>query len=452
MKATATATARATTSDDPRARPPDPKPPDIGKRSFAEVVRTAAESVDFRSRNEIRAISRLGAIELTARNYGRYEGEYSIPFSPEEIEAGGRSFQHTLIAKFTAGRPPIEEIRKTLQENWKIRGRATICDIWDSRHLLVILDSEEDAVAALTSQVRRIKQTYFRLFRFSDEYNPKSEVPVTTKWIRLPGLPPIFWHNSYIAAIANSFSHFLDTDMRTKTCASMRYARACVEVDVTRPLPTKVWIDLPNNKGFWQNIVFEGNMAFCSHCKIHGHELSVCRKRKPARMHESEQYVAEYGPDKLLAVTVPQVEKVPERKKKRRRKRNKLERREDVTVSGVDNQLEQSTGKAMMMLGEQPKVPRLSKIEKEVGPNWKYYVRDKECGGIPGKDTDEPGGVEKGYEGTGDDTDETSGDLDDLGDDIKVPSDDADESSDDNGEPEKVASDKILTIWAQTND
>lgn len=51
----------------------------------------------------------------------------------EELNAGADRFKFSLIAKFSNGRPSIT----------KISGRATICDIWDERHILIILDSEE---------------------------------------------------------------------------------------------------------------------------------------------------------------------------------------------------------------------------------------------------------------------------------------------------------------------
>lgn len=105
------------------------------------------------------------------------------------------------------------------------------------------------------------------------------------KWIKLPGLPPPFWHNSYIAAIVNSFVIFLDTDARTQACTIMKYARVCVEVDVTRKMPDKVRIALPNNKSFWQQIVLEGNWSYCSHCKMHGHDLLQCRKKNKSRQY-----------------------------------------------------------------------------------------------------------------------------------------------------------------------
>lgn len=36
----------------------------------------------------------------------------------------------------------------------------------------------------------------------------------------------------------------------------------------------------PNDKGYWQSIVIESKLSYCSKCRIHEHNLSSCRKVK----------------------------------------------------------------------------------------------------------------------------------------------------------------------------
>lgn len=251
------------------AKPPDPT---TGSISFAVAV----------ARPQLQLQPRFDEIPLPARQYGAKEGKPLIPFSSPELDAGANPFQFSLIAKFSMGRPPISVIRETFQANWPIKRRATISDIWDGCHLLIIFDCEEDVSTVLVSPLRRVQHVMFRLFRYTRGFNPKREVTTTTKWFRLPNLPPHFFHRSYIGAIINSFASFLDIDARTKACATLRYARACAEIDVIQPIPDSVWIALPDGQGFWQPIEIEGNIKYCSHCRIHGHEFAECRKKVQA--------------------------------------------------------------------------------------------------------------------------------------------------------------------------
>ncbi|CAM8993760.1 unnamed protein product [Rhodiola kirilowii] len=160
---------------------PVPSPADGGRFWNHQTAKSFASTAA-----KPRLIPRFKPVELPARQYTTVNGRPSVSFTTAEFVAGASLFQFSLVAKFTVGRPTIEEIRQVFKENWQIQGRATISDIWDSRHLMIILDSEEDARVALTSPIRRVGHAMFRLFRYSPDYNPRKESTITTKWVRLP--------------------------------------------------------------------------------------------------------------------------------------------------------------------------------------------------------------------------------------------------------------------------
>ncbi|GJU24101.1 ribosomal protein L5 [Tanacetum coccineum] len=59
-----------------------------------------------------------------------------------------------------------------------------------------------------------------------------------------------------------AFDHRISRDPRSA------YPRAyssyvCMEVDISQPLPSKVWIGTGKDEGFYQKMVFEGKLAFC---------------------------------------------------------------------------------------------------------------------------------------------------------------------------------------------
>ncbi|KAK3032663.1 hypothetical protein RJ639_034929 [Escallonia herrerae] len=58
-------------------------------------------------------------------------------------------------------------------------------------------------------------------------------------------------------------------------------ARICVEVDLSKALPS-VWTGIGNDgEGFWQKLVSEGNVSFCPEFHLHGHTIETCRKAPP---------------------------------------------------------------------------------------------------------------------------------------------------------------------------
>uniref|UniRef100_A0A7N1A9F2 Uncharacterized protein n=1 Tax=Kalanchoe fedtschenkoi TaxID=63787 RepID=A0A7N1A9F2_KALFE len=85
---------------------------------------------------------------------------------------------------------------------------------------------------------------------------------------------------------------FLDSDTHTKKRTRCAYARCCVEIDLAKVLPTEIWIDTGDGNGWWQEIVYEGNLKYCSKCSLHGHMLSECRRMR-MRPHDRQGDTAE---------------------------------------------------------------------------------------------------------------------------------------------------------------
>lgn len=77
-----------------------------------------------------------------------------------------------------------------------------------------------------------------------------------------------------------------------------------MESDVTLPIPNSVWVSMGGSDGYWQEIVVESKISNCSRCKVHGHELSNCRKAKASQGYDSKKLEKSgYGPDILYNVT-----------------------------------------------------------------------------------------------------------------------------------------------------
>lgn len=56
-----------------------------------------------------------------------------------------------------------------------------------------------------------------------------------------------------------------------------RYARVCVEVDLSQPVATKVWF-----RNQWIRVEFEGIHMICGKCGCYGHLSRNCAVQKPA--------------------------------------------------------------------------------------------------------------------------------------------------------------------------
>ncbi|KAL9676148.1 hypothetical protein QQ045_004361 [Rhodiola kirilowii] len=91
------------------------------------------------------------------------------------------------------------------------------------------------------------------------------------------------YNQGYIKSIVSSFGSFLALDSKTTTFTNPSYARVCMEVDISKVLPDELWISTGADSGFWQKVVYESHLLYCSKCRLHGHDLVKCRKAKLRR-------------------------------------------------------------------------------------------------------------------------------------------------------------------------
>ncbi|KAL9691321.1 hypothetical protein QQ045_011742 [Rhodiola kirilowii] len=208
------------------------------------------------------------------------DGKPAIIFTPSELQPGIQRLQHSLIAKLSAGHPPIEVVQKVLADAWNIEDSLTIRAM-DARHILILISSRKESNRILAHPFRKVGQSLFRLFLWTPEFHRWKEPTTTISWIKLPGLLNQLYDEGYLKSIVSTFSRFIAIDERTRVCSNPSFARVCIEVDLTMPIPGEVWVGLGTEHGFWQPITYEAKLQYCSRCHLHGHVLANCRKGKP---------------------------------------------------------------------------------------------------------------------------------------------------------------------------
>ncbi|KAL9681158.1 hypothetical protein QQ045_012939 [Rhodiola kirilowii] len=164
--------------------------------------------------------------------------------------------------------------------------------------------------------MRKIGHSMFRIFRWTKDFSTKREPSTTPASVRLNSLPPEMYNQGYIATIVSSFARFLAVDNRTVWFNNPSFARACVEIDISKDLPNEVWISTGPASGFWHEIIYENRLQYCSKCQVHGHLLSTCRKEAQRKEKALKIWAArdEFGfPTSVSLIPIPKATKVAER-------------------------------------------------------------------------------------------------------------------------------------------
>ncbi|KAL9672748.1 hypothetical protein QQ045_029000 [Rhodiola kirilowii] len=258
-------------------RPPDTGEPCLVGSAPSVTDSTDAPTLSFAAVIKGKPDRRFPPIRLAARQYGLKDGKPYITFTPANLQAGADNLKHSLVAKFSGGRPHIEEVRRAFMATGGLSGHCFV-EAWDAWHILIILDSEADARKVLAHPMRKLSHALFRVFRWSKDFNTRQEPISTTTLVCLSNLPPEMYNQGYIESSVSSFGRFLAVDNKTTAFTNPSSARVCVEVDNTKKLPNKVWISTRVDAGFWKEVVFESHLQYCSKCCMHGHRLDNCRK------------------------------------------------------------------------------------------------------------------------------------------------------------------------------
>ncbi|KAL3638578.1 hypothetical protein CASFOL_017949 [Castilleja foliolosa] len=252
----------------------------------------------------------LKPIPPTLLNITTKDKKPAVLFSALEIEESAKQFEHSLVLKFSSGRPCLQEIRDHVNASWNLN-MEPVMSLVDAKHVFMILASKEDMVRAQTQVSHRINSSLFRVFRWHWNFNYSKDSSCVPVWIKLPRLPIELINPTMLEKIGTAIGKFLRIDERTMVMTHTMDTRICVEVDLAKDFMDEIWIGETNDKGFWQPIVYEGNVSFCSHCGLLGHVKAVCRKIKPMDNGNNVKHIlkrpqetkkADFGQDMLKKV------------------------------------------------------------------------------------------------------------------------------------------------------
>lgn len=96
-------------------------------------------------------------------------------------------------------------------------------------------------------------------------------------WVEFPGLPANLYQEPFIRSIAGNLGAVLQVDPRTGNLTNATASRVCIELDISKPCPSRFWIGTFGG-GCWQPITYPDLLSYCSSCHWIGHLEGVCKK------------------------------------------------------------------------------------------------------------------------------------------------------------------------------
>ncbi|KAI9100189.1 hypothetical protein K1719_024407 [Acacia pycnantha] len=199
-------------------------------------------------------------------------------FEDKEKERLIRPFRRSLVVKLMGRQPSYGFMTRKLRQIWARKGNIDILDL-ENDFYLVSFQIHEDYMEALTGGPWVITDAYLSVTRWKPEFNPKCErIDSVVAWVRFPDLPAPLFDKKFLLNLGNSIGRAIRLDIHTAQRARGKFARMCVELDLTKPLVPEF-----NVEGQVLSVVYESLGMLCKKCGRVGHNKEGCEtfNKKP---------------------------------------------------------------------------------------------------------------------------------------------------------------------------
>lgn len=286
--------------------PPRPgKPPDSDGN---QVTTPSNPPVSFRDKvmGNIQAPPARERVDLIEKKLVNIEYEHGNRLLPKVIlnkEVFNdlcAPWKDSLVIKLLGKSMGYNMMKEKLKKVWKPYGCFDILDV-DNGFYMVKFDREADREKALSEGPWMLYDHYLAVSRWTPDFvSPNAKVDRTTVWIRFPGLNLVYYDESFLLALASAVGKPVRVDRNTLKVERGRFARICVEIDLSQPVVGKVWLN-----GYWYKVSYEGLHIICSNCGCYGRLGRNCKAPPPEIIPPSPEPSKE--PEDKTAKTGPEV-------------------------------------------------------------------------------------------------------------------------------------------------
>ncbi|KAF7823296.1 uncharacterized protein G2W53_021440 [Senna tora] len=121
-------------------------------------------------------------------------------------------------------------------------------------------------------------------------FDPDEKVQKLATWVHLPDLPIELYDDKFLFRLGHHIGKVIRIDVNTSLQSRGKYARMCVELDLSQPLLSQYCVH-----GVVRKIEYEGLHFICFECGTYGHDLKHCKIWKDKKEKEKKEKEASEG-------------------------------------------------------------------------------------------------------------------------------------------------------------
>ncbi|XP_057444266.1 uncharacterized protein LOC130736451 [Lotus japonicus] len=192
------------------------------------------------------------------------------------IEEMCAPWKEALIVCLLGKQLGFRTMKSRLAITWRLGGDFELLDVGNG-FFMVKFDSEEDKNKVMGGGPWMIFDHYLAVSTWNADFiAPEARVTRTLAWIRIPGLNVVFYDENFLLSVAQVIGTPVKVDVKTLRGDRGRFARICVELDLTKPVIGRIMVE-----GYWYNIQYEGLHVICTKCGCYGHRSCECQYQPP---------------------------------------------------------------------------------------------------------------------------------------------------------------------------
>ncbi|XP_021767732.1 uncharacterized protein LOC110732122 [Chenopodium quinoa] len=234
------------------------------------------------------------------------DGKLIAELQATELEAGNRKWANALVFYVVGFYPTIAVVLRFFAQQWNDMQKPDV--YWhDDGYFIVNMCSSDDRDTILCSGPHMflgnpaIVKPWCRNFDFHAEI-----LRTISLWVKFPNLPLNCWESDTLTRLGSLLGVPICADECTTRQLRVSFTRVLIEIDVTKPMPTSIWVERPSKELLEIRVVYEWAPPFCSKCNKIGHDCSV---KPPMPKQASKQPTS--VPPKQKQVWVPKPTHVP---------------------------------------------------------------------------------------------------------------------------------------------
>lgn len=207
------------------------------------------------------------------------------------FEALCKPWRDALVIKLLGKFVGYRVLHERLQRLWKPSGGFDILDV-DNGYYMVKFDLQADKDLVMSGGPWMLFDHYLCVSHRSSEFaSPNANVQRTMVWVRFPRLNLLYYDENVLLGLASIIGKPIRVDKNTLSVERGRFSRACVKIDLSKPVVGKIWL-----RDHWYRVEYEGLHLICAKCGCYGHLARDCSSPIPPPLQDTSA-------DKALGAT-----------------------------------------------------------------------------------------------------------------------------------------------------